>query len=296
MQSLAPSNYTRFELPPSGGALSGYGEAVTTFPLIFCVIGMSEPSALSNLVPLTCAGIMSVLILQLCLLLRCCLPWFKCAAVQERDNQSLADFRLVVARKRRALVCFDGVFGLLALASAHLVYLAATYFSSARGGLQGALRFLEALAADLALANRGLGAANEQTDAFFAATQTAPSTAHACSDAVQVLRTDSVAAVNASSLALAALLDSAQSSLATLDDFVLSNAEQFQTYFVYGYYGVSCAVVLVFALGVACQLRRLVQCNIVLSELYVALLTLLVAGLLLVMVKPPPLPLMIIAP
>jgi hypothetical protein len=93
--------------------------------------------------------------------------------------------------------------------------------------------------------------------------------------------------VSSSTADLSSMIASLSTSLNSLDDTVSAYASTYLDYLVYGYYGVSTFLVLVYLLGTCCRLKLCLQINIFFSELYMLLLTLLVALLLVVLVSHP---------
>jgi hypothetical protein len=189
----------------------------------------------------------------------------------------------MVAKKRRTLIAFDIVFGALCIAAIHMIFLAGSYFDSSKSTLLGVLDFFIELASKLTSINTTLNNDNTSAASFFKQVPNGDSS-DVCKRIVSAL-VSNFDKITLASAGVDKLISKATSNLNTLDTFVSTNFDSYQSYFIYGFYGISMGMVLNFTVWMCCLQKRFLQLHQIMSILYVLLLTFITTVLMVILVS-----------
>ena len=227
---------------------------------------------------------MAVIILQFFLFMRYCFPALKCAKVQATLSQNLTQFSRMVARKRRMLLGLDALFGFLALLSVLLIFYADEFYTAANHTISSVIEFLIQLASSLLSVNNAIDNDNAKVVNYFNGVQNSTTASNNCKQFVSAI-SNNIGNIGNATSSFSNMLTSLQASFETFDGYVTQYGKSYQTYFIFGYFGLSLLLLSMILLGVVFQKKCLLQFHILASELYMLLLTLIVALLLVLMVS-----------
>ena len=226
---------------------------------------------------------MAVIILQFFLFMRYCFPVLKCAKVQATLSQNLTQFSRMVARKRRMLLGLDALFGFLTLLSVLLIFYADEFFTTANHTISSVIEYFAQLASSLLNVNNVIDSDNSEVVNYFNGVQNSTTASNNCKQFVSSI-SGSVGNIGNSTSSFSTMLTSLKASFETFDGYLTQYGKSYQTYFIFGYFGLSLLLLSMIFLGVLFQKKCLLQFHILASELYMLLLTLITALLLVLLV------------